>query len=64
MPGSFMPNINSITIKTKELLRYHCGYHGKIVTIATGHSGDAYFLNEDLRQIETHYFLEIIEVLL
>ena len=30
-----MSNVNSIPLKTKGLLRYHCGYHGNIVTIAT-----------------------------
>ena len=40
-----MSNMNLIALKTKELLRYHCGYHGNIVTSATGHLGDAYFLN-------------------
>ena len=32
---SFVSNINSVALKTEELLSYHCGYHGNIVTIAT-----------------------------
>ena len=29
-----------IPLKTKERLRYHSGYYGSIVTIATGYLGD------------------------
>ena len=29
-----MPNINSIHLKTKELLRYYCSFHGNLVTVA------------------------------
>ena len=29
-----MSNVNSVALKTKELLRYHCGYHSNTVTIA------------------------------
>ena len=31
----------SIGLKTKELLRYHCSYHGNLVTIATGYVPNA-----------------------
>ena len=48
---SFVSNINSVALKTKELLRYHCGYHGNIVTIATGKLGYASSPNEALCQI-------------
>ena len=46
--------MNSTSLKTKELLRYHCGSYGNtvaIVAIATGYLGDAYFPNETLSQI-------------
>ena len=29
-----MPNMNSIRLKTKELLRYHCSFHGNLVAVA------------------------------
>ena len=29
-----MPNINVIHLKTKELLRYYCSFHGNLVTVA------------------------------
>ena len=29
-----MPNMDSIQIKTNELLRYYCSCHGNLVTIA------------------------------
>ena len=29
-----MPNINLIHLKTKELLRYYCSFHGNLVTVA------------------------------
>ena len=43
-----MPNMNSIPLMTKELLRYHCGCYGNIVTVATGYLADAYYSKEDL----------------
>ena len=46
-----MSHMSLILLKTKELLRYHCGYHGNIITIATGYLGDAYFPSEALCQI-------------
>ena len=33
--GISIPNIGSIQLKTKELLRFHLGCHGDCVTIAT-----------------------------
>ena len=30
-----MANVNSIQLRTNELLTYHCGCHGSLVTIAT-----------------------------
>ena len=33
--------MNSISLKTKELLRYYCGYLGNLDTIATGFVGDS-----------------------
>ena len=29
-----MLNIHSIDLKTKELLRYHCSFHGNLVAVA------------------------------
>ena len=37
-----MPNINSIHLKTKELLRYHCGFHGNLVAVALKYAVDTY----------------------
>ena len=37
-----MPNVNSIWLKTKELLTYHYGCHSNLVTIATRYVADAY----------------------
>ena len=34
-------NVDSIWLKTKELLTYHCGYHGNLVTIAMRYMADA-----------------------
>ena len=36
-----MPNVDSILLKTKELLTYHYGCHSNLVTIATRHVADA-----------------------
>ena len=38
--------MNSIQAKTKELLTYHCGCHGNLVTIATRYVADAYCHNK------------------
>ena len=37
-----MPNINSIHLKKKELLRYHCSFHGNVVAVALKYAIDAY----------------------
>ena len=41
--GSVMPNMNSIHLKTRELLRYHCSFHGNLVAVALKYAVDAYF---------------------
>ena len=41
-----MANMNLIPLKTKELLRCHCGCHGNVVTIRMGYLADAYYLKE------------------
>ena len=33
--GTFIPNMDSIELKTKKLLSFHSGFHGNCVTIAT-----------------------------
>ena len=50
-----IPNMDSIQLKTKELLMYHCGYYGNLVTIATRYVADAYHLIEPPYQICTQY---------
>ena len=37
---SLIPNMNSIHLKTKELLRYHCSCHGNLV--AMKYAADVY----------------------
>ena len=37
-----MLNVDSIRLKTKELLTYHCGFHGNLITIITRYVADAY----------------------
>ena len=37
-----MPNMNSIHLKSKELLRYHCSSHGNLVAVALKYAVDAY----------------------
>ena len=36
-----MPNVDSIWLKTKELLTYHYGCQSNLVTIATRYAADA-----------------------
>ena len=48
-----MPNIDSILPKTKELVRYYCGCHGNLVTIATRFVAGAYCPEEPPYQIWT-----------
>ena len=35
-----MPNMNSIQLKTKELVTYYCSGHGDLITIATRYMAD------------------------
>ena len=47
-----MLNVDTIwPIKTKELLTYHCGCHGNLVTIAMRFVADAYHPKKDSYQI-------------
>ena len=46
-----MANLNSIRLKTKELLRFHSCYHGDLATIATRYVADAYCLRKPWYQI-------------
>ena len=41
-----MPNVDSIWLKTKELLTYHYGCHSNLVTIAAWYVADAYHPKE------------------
>ena len=50
-----MPHMDSIRLKTKELLTYDCGCHGNVVTIATRYVADAYCPKEPPCQIWTQY---------
>ena len=43
--------MNSIGLKTKELFRYHCDCHGKLVTIAMRYVADAYHPKKGSYQI-------------
>ena len=36
-----MPNMNSIHLKTKELLRYHCSFHGNLFAVALKYAVNA-----------------------
>ena len=46
-----MPNVDSIWLKTKELLTYHYGCHSNLVTIATRYVADAYYPEKGSYQI-------------
>ena len=37
-----MPNMNSLDLRTKELLRYYCSFHGNLVAVALKYAVDAY----------------------
>ena len=37
-----MPNMDLILLKTKELLRYYCSFHGNIVAVAVKYAADLY----------------------
>ena len=39
---------NSVSLKTKELIIYHCGDHGNMVTISTEYVVDAYYTKKAL----------------
>ena len=43
-----MANMISIGLKTKELLRHHCSYHGNLITITTRYVANAYCPKEAL----------------
>ena len=44
-------------LRQKELLTYHCGCHGNLVTIATRYAADAFRAIEPPYQIWTQYDL-------
>ena len=48
-----IPNVDSVWLKTKELLSYHRGCHGNLVTIATRYAADAYLPKKPSYQILT-----------
>ena len=48
---SLLANMNSIQLKTKDLLRFHSGYHGDQVSIATRYVADGYRIRKPLYQI-------------
>ena len=47
--------MDSIQLKTKELLTHHCSCHGNLVIIATKYVADAYCPKELPYQIWTQY---------
>ena len=49
--------MDSIPLKTKELVTYYSGCHGNLVTIATRYEADAYCPKEPPYQIWTQYDL-------
>ena len=55
VPKTTVPNVNLIQFKTKELLMYHCGCHGNLVSIATRYVADPYLPKEPPYQIWTQY---------
>ena len=50
-------DMDSIELKTKELLTYYSGCHGNLVTIAMRYVADAYCPKEPPYQIWTQYNL-------
>ena len=55
-----MPNMDTMQLKTKELLTYCCGCHGNLVTIATRYVADASIPNMDsirpkTKELVTYY---------
>ena len=53
--------MDSIQLKTKELLTYYCGCHGNLVTIATRYVADAYCPKKPPYQIWTQYKTKELE---
>ena len=54
-----MPNIKSVSLKRKELLTYHCGCHGNLVTIAVRYVADAYCPKEAPHRIRSQHDQEL-----
>ena len=60
---SLMLNMNSIHLKTNELLRYHCSFHGNLVAVALKYAVDDYYPKKSLMpkmnsvQFKTHELL-------
>ena len=52
-----MQNMDSIQLKTKELLRFRFGYHGNQVTIVMRYGADAYSPKEPPYKLWTQYDL-------
>ena len=52
-----MSHMDSIRLKTKELLTYYCGCHGNLIAIATRYVVDVYCPKEPPYQIWTQYNL-------
>ena len=48
---SFLANMNSIQLKSKDLLRFHYGYHVEQVSIATRYIADGCCIREPQYQI-------------
>ena len=49
-----MPNMNSIHLKTKELLWYHCSFYVNLVAAALKYAADAYCPNEAYAKYELY----------
>ena len=52
-----MPNLKSLPFKKNELLTYHCGFHGNLVTIATRYVPNADCPKEAPCHIRSQYDL-------
>ena len=50
--------MNSIPLKTKELLKFHFSCYGKRLTIVARYKPDAYYAKESPYQIQTQYDLK------
>ena len=53
--GTSIPNMDSVQLKTKELLTHHCSCHGNLVAIAARYLVDAYCPKKPPYQIWTQY---------